>query len=565
VGVNLDQALMAPLRLIRDASLPMLILIGPGGALVANDLASRLICEMAGQSGVNASTATAIPHLAPDYAQIWSRAVEGRSTALRERKIRVMRGGDETSAWFNFDFMPVRAPAGDVIAVMEVISEITPYVSRAEERLASTESVRMALEASDMVGIWSLDVETDTCISDSTVARMFGLSPADCARGINVRHFIDAIAAEDQSKVNHALHSAAAFGIPYRCRYRLTSDDGDARWVIASGKPEYDAAGNVVGLRGTVVDITETMTAVAALQESRFQFQTLTETLPQIVWSSDSEGRHDYFSGRWSEYTGLPREGITKNTLKQLIYPPHRQKVSEAWSRAVRTGMPYDLDYKFRHYSGEYRWLRVMALPMRDEQGRIKRWFGTSTDVHESYLLAEEREKLAREHERVASVDHLTEVLTRRAFIARATAAIEQLRRLRQPTSLIMLDIDNFKKLNDAHGHEVGDEALIHLARVVRHHLRPQDVLARYGGEEFVILLPETGKADAYNTLTRLQRELTREFFMTDHQKIVITFSAGVTLVNAGESMQPALNRADKAMYQAKQAGRNRVIIAEPN
>ncbi len=161
--------------------------------------------------------------------------------------------------------------------------------------------------------------------------------------------------------------------------------------------------------------------------------------------------------------------------------------------------------------------------------------------------------------------DQLTGVLNRRGLGEMFEAEAARTQRRGTTLALALLDIDNFKKLNDAHGHEVGDEALIHLTRVVRHHLRPQDVLARYGGEEFVILLPETGKADAYNTLTRLQRELTREFFMTDHQKIVITFSAGVTPVNAGESMQPALNRADKAMYQAKQAGRNRVIIAEPN
>ncbi|WP_341645434.1 GGDEF domain-containing protein [Thauera sp. SDU_THAU2] len=161
--------------------------------------------------------------------------------------------------------------------------------------------------------------------------------------------------------------------------------------------------------------------------------------------------------------------------------------------------------------------------------------------------------------------DQLTGVLNRRGLGEMFEAEAARAQRRGTTLALALLDIDNFKKLNDAHGHEVGDEALIHLTRVVRHHLRPQDVLARYGGEEFVILLPETGKADAYNTLTRLQRELTREFFMTDHQKIVITFSAGVTPVNAGESMQPALSRADKAMYQAKQAGRNRVIIAEPS
>ncbi|MFT3757675.1 GGDEF domain-containing protein [Thauera sp.] len=160
--------------------------------------------------------------------------------------------------------------------------------------------------------------------------------------------------------------------------------------------------------------------------------------------------------------------------------------------------------------------------------------------------------------------DQLTGALNRRGLDEMFETESARAQRRGTTLALALLDIDNFKKLNDVHGHNVGDEALVHLTHVVRQHLRPQDVLARYGGEEFVILLPETDKADAYNTLTRLQRELTREFFMADSQKIVITFSAGVTPVGSGEALQPALSRADKAMYQAKQAGRNRVIGAEP-
>ena len=92
--------------------------------------------------------------------------------------------------------------------------------------------------------------------------------------------------------------------------------------------------------------------------------------------------------------------------------------------------------------------------------------------------------------------------------------------------------------------------------------LAEEDVLAGFGGEEHAILLPEPAENDAQQALVRLQRELTREFFMADQQKVVITFSAGITPLGAGESMESALKRADAAMYQAKQAGRNRVMVA---
>jgi len=167
------------------------------------------------------------------------------------------------------------------------------------------------------------------------------------------------------------------------------------------------------------------------------------------------------------------------------------------------------------------------------------------------------------EASRMMRHDQLTGTLNRRGLEEMFEAERARAQRRNSTLALALLDIDNFKRLNDTFGHKVGDDALIHLTRVVRRHLRPQDVLARYGGEEFVILLPETESADAYNALTRLQRELTREFFMNDNQKLVITFSAGVTPLGFDEPLDSALGRADNAMYQAKQAGRNRVVVAD--
>lgn len=131
------------------------------------------------------------------------------------------------------------------------------------------------------------------------------------------------------------------------------------------------------------------------------------------------------------------------------------------------------------------------------------------------------------------------------------------------PLCAAILDLDNFKKLNDTYGHLAGDGALKHLVKVVRETLRSMDVIARFGGEEFVILMPETPVEAAAAAMVRVQRELTRHFFLHENEKMLITFSCGVALRLPNEEQASLVARADRAMYQAKHSGKNRVVIAD--
>lgn len=158
--------------------------------------------------------------------------------------------------------------------------------------------------------------------------------------------------------------------------------------------------------------------------------------------------------------------------------------------------------------------------------------------------------------------DQLTGVLNRRGLddaYERETARTE---RNGTPLCVSLLDIDNFKQLNDTHGHQAGDDALQHLVRVIQRTMRPSDVLARYGGEEFMLLLPETRQEEAVEVMVRLQRNLTKAFFLHDNERVLITFSAGVALCQRGEPQSGTIERADKALYQAKRSGKNRVCAA---
>jgi diguanylate cyclase len=173
--------------------------------------------------------------------------------------------------------------------------------------------------------------------------------------------------------------------------------------------------------------------------------------------------------------------------------------------------------------------------------------------------------KLHQELDRVslqARHDPLTGALNRKGLDEAMVREVSSVRRKEQALSVALLDIDNFKKLNDTQGHAAGDVALTHLAKVARESLRPQDTLARYGGEEFVILMPDTALDKGVEAMTRLQRELTKKFFLAGTEKLLITFSAGVAQLAAKEEPMDAIKRADQAMYLAKRAGKNRVLAA---
>ena len=173
--------------------------------------------------------------------------------------------------------------------------------------------------------------------------------------------------------------------------------------------------------------------------------------------------------------------------------------------------------------------------------------------------------KLHQELDRVSAQarhDPLTGALNRKGLDEALNREVSNVRRKESPLCMAMLDIDNFKNFNDQLGHTTGDVALAHLVSVALEVMRPQDTLARYGGEEFVILLPDTPLAQGIEAMTRLQRELTKRFFMAGTEKVMITFSAGVAQIEDDETGPEAIKRADQAMYLAKRSGKNRVLGA---
>ena len=204
----------------------------------------------------------------------------------------------------------------------------------------------------------------------------------------------------------------------------------------------------------------------------------------------------------------------------------------------------------------ETRVMQNEALRSRDKMVAAR------MEVQESEQRIHELEAKLQHMSELVREDQLTGSLNRRGLDDVMEREMARADRRGTPLCAALLDLDDFKRLNDTHGHQAGDGALKHLVKIVKETLRSMDVIARYGGEEFLILLPETTIEAATATMTRLQRELTRHFFMHDNEKVLITFSAGVALRHENEDQESLVSRADKAMYEAKRTGKNRVVVA---
>jgi PAS domain S-box-containing protein len=177
----------------------------------------------------------------------------------------------------------------------------------------------------------------------------------------------------------------------FEVEYRLQRRDAAWRWMLVRGVPNYAPNGEFQGYIGTCMDITEHRETVEQLRESRARFKTLTESLPQMVWTNTREGYCDYLSRQWLEYTGRPESEQLGSGWVDCVHPDDRARIQAAWAGAVSTGNDYDVTFRIRRHDGVYRWFKTRAVALRDPAGRILKWFGSNTDI-EDFMVAEQRQ-----------------------------------------------------------------------------------------------------------------------------------------------------------------------------
>jgi PAS domain S-box-containing protein len=278
-----------------------------------------------------------------------------------------------------------------------VVHETTDRILTESALARSEERLTLALSSSALVGTWDWDVINNVVTADDQFARLYNIEPQIAGLGAPLEQYLLAIELEDLPRVNTEMQLAMADGSEFRSEYRVVDLHGNRRWLLASGRPRLDAEGRVYRFPGVAVDITNQRHAAEALAKSELEFRTLADTMPQMVWATRPDGFHDYYNARWYEFTGVPVGSTDGEGWSGMFHPDDQERAWALWHHSLATGEPYQIEYRLRHHAGEYRWTLGRALPIRDEHGRILRWIGTCTDIHDSRKVAEERELVAQE------------------------------------------------------------------------------------------------------------------------------------------------------------------------
>lgn len=286
--------------------------------------------------------------------------------------------------------------------------------------------------------------------------------------------------------------------------------------------------------------------------------RTIVNSIGAYIYAKDLDGRYTYVNELVCQLFGLPREEILGHDDHDFFDLSDVSDLQRYDRRVLDLGEAIECEERnVIRQTGEVRYFNTVKTPVRNVDGTIVGMCGISTDVTE-------KKKLEMELERQAHIDFLTNLNNRRHFIALAEHELSRALRYQHPVCLLMLDVDHFKNVNDTYGHKQGDRVLTVLAQTCVDTLRDSDIAGRLGGEEFAFLLPETGREQGLEVAERLRKVLAATAVATDDggESVHFTVSIGMCLLcSDSNTVDALLNCADKALYQAKESGRNRVCV----
>ncbi|WP_441254727.1 sensor domain-containing diguanylate cyclase [Aeromonas sp. A600620] len=309
------------------------------------------------------------------------------------------------------------------------------------------------------------------------------------------------------------------------------------------------------------------------------------EVISDGIWDWNANTGFVYRNPGWYRMLGYEPHTLGNNvfTWESVIHPDDMDRVMASFDAYLSGAAPdYRVEYRCRSRGGDYIWIEDCGrIIERNPDGSVARMIGAHRNIHASKLLLEQLElrnqsleqlvaertaELVRvnealqqrveENRQLAETDALTGAASRYRLERALQLECERARRFHLPFTVIAMDVDNFKQINDSYGHNIGDQTLIHIVALVRDHIREIDLLARWGGDEFMVLLPNTGREDALVVANKFQALMVTNPICP---RGVTTMSFGVAEYQQGEQKESLMVRADRALYQAKQQGKNQI------
>jgi len=298
--------------------------------------------------------------------------------------------------------------SGCVVRIVGIRIDINDRKKTEADLRESEERIRLATTAANL-GMWFWDLTTNELIFTSKCKELFGFPPDTT---ITYELFRNRLHPEDRQRTDEAVSCAVAQKLDYNIEYRAVWADNSVHWLAAKGRGFYDADGEPIRMMGTVQDISEQQAALRerkeaeeTLRQSEERYRLLADTIPEMVWTTNAEGETTYVNLRWEEYTGLTLEETAGYGWRKVLHPDDLEKSVQLWTEALQNGTAYEIEHRYlRVADGTYRWHLVRALPIKDDQGRVVKWFGTCTDIHQQKQIDEER-ALILEREKAARLE----------------------------------------------------------------------------------------------------------------------------------------------------------------
>lgn len=416
----------------------------------------------------------------------------------------------------------------------------------------SNEAKLQAILDNTGAGTWEFNMDFGELSINDRCAQMLGyelseLEPISIELWERLSHPVDFESA--RSKVMDVIsHKTKA----YDCIVRMRHKDGSWRFIHSRGSQfKGKDARWLVGMH---LDITEQ-------RQIQHQLTKLAESLPGVIYSfvikPDGSAELPYISAKAQEFFGVdPQAAMNDPELTFAgIHPDDVERVRETMARSYEALCEWSCDYRVE-VEGVFSWIRGVALPERDDDGVVT-WHGMLTNIDRQKHLEAKLEKLA-------ITDELTNAFNRRHMLSQLEAYLAEHARYKSPFSLVSIDIDHFKAVNDNYGHLIGDAVLRTFANLVSDRIRKTDVFARAGGEEFLLLMPRTAASDAAKLTESIRHALEHyQFEAPDGKGFTITISAGVVECSdqAISGVAELLHACDQSLYSAKDAGRNQLVV----